>query len=306
MQIGLHLHAFNSTTGIMPGTFSGVLDLCQWAEQVGFSFVSVQDHLVAYPNTASRTTPLPDVWSTLSAIAALTRRIRLLPLVVNTATTHAVKLAQRAATLDLISDGRALLGLGIGGYLPDHLALGAVPGNIDDRSLRLGETVGVLNALWPGESVSYHGEYFSFDDHILAPAPTHPLQILIAGYSRSVRAVVAEHADFSNFSMVDVQRFRSLVARTDVQRRASDKHANAIRHTLLERIIVRETDREAEAAWQAKGAHGHRGVCGAPDTVIAALAGLEDAGASVVFAIFPDPISRSLFARWVLPTLLAF
>ena len=155
--------------------------MAEVAEEAGLDSVWVGDSLTAKP----RLEPL----TTLGAVAARTRRLRLGTAVLLAGLRHPVLLAQAVATLDIISRGRAVLGVGIGGAFTDDqrrewLAAGVSPSR---RAGRLEETVEIVNRLGSGESVIFDGRNFSLDSVVMSPRPAQEsgVPILMACHWRA-------------------------------------------------------------------------------------------------------------------------
>lgn len=168
-------------TGDEPGDFDSVLALARAAEEGGLDSVWVGDSLTAKP----RLEPL----STLAAVAARTTRVRLGTAVLLAALRQPVLLAHAAATVDFISGGRLVLGVGVGGAFNDaqrqewHHA-GVEPSH---RARRLEEIVTVVKQLTRGERVSFHGRHFDLDSVEILPRSPQPngVPLLLACHWRA-------------------------------------------------------------------------------------------------------------------------
>ena len=139
---------------------------------------------------------LPDPLIVLGGLATATSRVRLGTGVLLGALRQPVLLAHSLATLDRLSGGRLIVGLGAGANAPDsrrQFAAAGVP--FDTRITRLTETITVLRALWSGKPVSHAGHHFAFEDVTLSPAPSTPPPIWLAGASPGDLRRVATLAD---------------------------------------------------------------------------------------------------------------
>ena len=146
------------TFGVIPGhdPSGDVLGTAEMAEALGFDSVWVGDHLLWY-------VPSPDPAVILGALAARTERVRLGTAVYLAALRNPVAVAKMGATLDHLSDGRFVLGVGIGGENPAEFAAANVP--LRQRSGRLDETVEVCRRLWTGrEPVTHDGRFLQLQD----------------------------------------------------------------------------------------------------------------------------------------------
>jgi probable F420-dependent oxidoreductase len=139
-----------------------ILDLVRLAETLGFDSAWVSEH------HGSGDGYMPSLLPTLAAFAAATERIKLGTGVVLTPFHHPLRLAEDAATVDLISGGRLILGLGLA-WRDEEFRMFGVP--VKERVLRTVETVEILRRAWSGERFSFEGKVFSFDRVQVTPAP---------------------------------------------------------------------------------------------------------------------------------------
>ena len=169
--------------------------------------------------------PTLECWTTLSALAAETERIRLIPMVLANLYRHPATLAKMAATLDVISGGRLVLGIGAGGGEGDHKAYGLPYPSTPERVAMVGEAVQVIRLLWSGERVSFEGNHYRLDNALCDPAPVQQPgpPILIGGHGeRHLLRVAAAHADITNMS-ADMG-----IAEHEAKRRVLDAHCLAV------------------------------------------------------------------------------
>lgn len=168
-------------------------DLAVTADRLGFESVWIPEHLVfatdlstaTYPGTAepgiAPGTPLYDAPSYLCALAAVTTRIRLGTAVYLFGLRHPFITARAFATLDQISAGRAVVGVGSGWYEGEWQAAG-VP--FASRGRRLDEALDVARRLWTEPAVEHHGEFFDFPEVAFEPKPVQsPLPVVVGGES---------------------------------------------------------------------------------------------------------------------------
>jgi len=147
-----------------------VARLAAAAEEAGWDGVFVWDH-IAYRAPVQA---LADPWVTLAAIACATQHVRLGPMVTPVPRRRPVKLAREVATLDRLSDGRLVLGVGIGGDGSGELS--ATGEQLEDRvrGAMLDEALAVLRAAWTGRQVDHRGEHYIVDGLTLLPTPVQP------------------------------------------------------------------------------------------------------------------------------------
>jgi probable F420-dependent oxidoreductase len=169
------------------------------AEAEGFYSVSINDHFFSPFGTPE--TPQIECFTTLTAIAATTRHVRIGPSVAAASFRHPPMLAKIASTLDQVSGGRLILGLGAGWLREEYDAHGYPYPSNAERIAQLAEVIAVLKAMWTEEEPSYHGRYFSVDKAYANPRPLqkpHP-PIMIGGAGSKLLEVAAAHADIMNF-----------------------------------------------------------------------------------------------------------
>ena len=143
------------------------LDLARQAEAVGFDSIWVGDHLI-YDLPDGATRGPYEAWSTLAAIAAVTERVEIGPLVASTGFHAPAMLAKQAATVDAISQGRLIVGLGAGWNRREFDAFGFP---YDRRVSRFAEALAVIAPLLREGRTTYHGEFYDVDDCVLDPRP---------------------------------------------------------------------------------------------------------------------------------------
>jgi alkanesulfonate monooxygenase SsuD/methylene tetrahydromethanopterin reductase-like flavin-dependent oxidoreductase (luciferase family) len=140
--------------------------------------------------------PMLECWTTLSAIAAVTRRVRLGPLVLGNTYRRPAVVANMAASLDQVSDGRVLLGLGAGWQRSEHFAYGIDLPAAAPRIAALDEACVVIRRLLDDEVASFTGTYYRLDDARCEPKPVQArLPLLIGGSGPRLLTVAARHAD---------------------------------------------------------------------------------------------------------------
>ena len=162
------------------------------AEEAGFDFAVISDHYFPWLDSQGHS---PYAWSVLGAAAQATDRIPLMTYVTCPIRRyHPAVVAQKAATVQLLADGRFMLGLGAGENLNEHVVGGHWP-IAPLRHEMLGEAVEIIRALWTGETVTYRGEHFDVESARVwdLPETAPPIGIAVSGPS-SCR-LAGNHAD---------------------------------------------------------------------------------------------------------------
>ncbi len=165
-------------------TVEDLVAIARRADELGFGFVGVCDH-VAIPDNeyaANMTTTWYDTIATLSYLAAHTTRTRLLSVVWVAAYRHPLITAKAFGTLDHLSGGRAILGVGAGHVEAEFDALGV---DFRTRGRRLDETLAAVRGAFTDAYVTHDGEFFSYSDVGIAPQPAEELPIWIGGAGKA-------------------------------------------------------------------------------------------------------------------------
>lgn len=171
------------------------------AEENGFDTLFVMDHFWQLPMIGPPELPMLEGYSLLAALAARTRRARLGTLVTGVTYRNPALLAKTVTTLDVISGGRAVLGIGAAWYEEEHRGLGFEFPSVRERFERLEEALIICKAMFTEERPSFTGRHYRIEGALNVPRPITPggPPILVggSGEKRTLR-LVAEHADASN------------------------------------------------------------------------------------------------------------
>jgi probable F420-dependent oxidoreductase len=170
------------------------VSMARAAEDVGFDSIWLGDHLVYRDDGLPERGPW-EVWTLLAGLAAVTERVRLGPLVACTAFHPPAVLAKMAATVDEVSGGRLVLGLGAGWNEPDFRAFG-LP--FDRRASRFEEAFEIVRTLLAGERVTFSGSYYEVDDAVLLPRPSRTPPLMIGSTGERVLRATLPHVDVWN------------------------------------------------------------------------------------------------------------
>jgi F420-dependent oxidoreductase-like protein len=175
--------------------FEDVREIARHAEATGWDGLWLADHFM--PDAEDTSVPWPESWTTLAGLAASVPRIRLGTLVTGNTYRHPAVLAKMAATVDHISGGRVVLGLGAGWQENEHRQYGIEFGTIRERLARLEEACQVVKRLYTEKSASFSGRYYQLEAASLEPKPVQsPLPLLIGGGGEKVTLrITARYAD---------------------------------------------------------------------------------------------------------------
>jgi probable F420-dependent oxidoreductase len=170
------------------------LAMARTAEAVGFDSIWLGDHLLYRGDGRGERGPW-EAWTMLSALAAATERIRLGPLVASVAFHAPALLAKMAATVDEVSGGRLVLGLGAGWNETEFRAFGFP---FDHRVDRFEEAFTIVRGLLAGDRVTFHGRYHQVDDVVLLPRPSRRPRLMIGSTGERMLRVSLPHVDAWN------------------------------------------------------------------------------------------------------------
>ena len=195
MRIGVTLPlSEGDTTDRHVPTFGETVAFAQYAEQVGLDSVWVFDHLMfRFPNVPQE--GVREAWTTLAGIAALVPRVELGSLVMCSSFRNPALMAKMAATLDDLSGGRVILGLGSGWHDPEYAAFGFP---IDHKVGRFSEDLEIAARLLKGERLTINGAWRQLTDAELVPPPVRRVPILVAAKGARMLHLTATWADAWN------------------------------------------------------------------------------------------------------------
>ena len=258
------------------------------AEDVGFDSIWVGDHLLYRDDGREERGPW-DVWSLLSALAAVTHRVRLGPLVACTAYCSPGLLARRAAAVQEISGGRLTLGLGAGWNETEFHAFG-LP--FDHRASRFCESFEIIRRLLTGERVTMTGRFHVVHDAVLLPAPAVAPLLMVGSTGQRVLQAALAHADVWNI-------WHDWYGNTpEGFARENDRISKIVRDAGREPLDVTRSATVFVAVGDATGDRPHArnsaAVTGDPETIVAQLATFAEAGVQEAILVVSPIAERSI------------
>ncbi len=174
-----------------------LLEQARVAEDTGWYGIWLADHYM--PNTGDTTPARGDAyecWALIPALAAVTNRVRIGTLVSPTSVHHPALLAKRASTVDQLSGGRMVLGLGAGWQINEHHAYGIELEPPGKRVSRFEESIQIVRSMLSQDSTTFHGACYDITDAPCDPKPVQsPLPILVGTRSPRMLRITARHAD---------------------------------------------------------------------------------------------------------------
>ncbi|MCA2214829.1 LLM class F420-dependent oxidoreductase [Jidongwangia harbinensis] len=209
MKLGLHISDFTWPDG--PARLAPVLaDIASAADETGFDRISVMDHLWQISAFGPPEHEMLEAYTTLGFLAAHTRRAKLLTMVTGVVYREPGLLAKAVTTLDVLSGGRAMLGIGAAWNDDESRGLGLLFPPTAERFERLEEALRICRQMFDGDETPFQGRHYRLDRPLNSPAPLsrpRPPILIGGGGEKKTLRLVAQYADACNlFGGVDVVR----------------------------------------------------------------------------------------------------
>jgi len=236
MRIGLQIPSF-TWSGSPASIRTKLADVARTAEDAGFHSVWVMDHFFQIPIVGPAEQEMLEGYAALSYLAAVTERVKLGTLVTGVTYRHPGVLAKTVTTLDVLSGGRAYLGIGAAWFDREHHGLGVPFPPLGERFERLEEALRIVKQFWSGEARPFAGKHYQLAETLGSPPPVarpHP-PILIGGMGeKKTLRLVARYADACNlFAYAGAP---ALAEKLDVLRRHCD--AEGRRYDAIEKTTL--------------------------------------------------------------------
>ena len=200
MRIGLQVPSFTWPDG-SDGIGPKLAEIGRTADQAGFASLWVMDHFFQIEYIGPAEDPMLEGYSALSYLAGVTERVKLGTLVTGVIYRYPGILVKTATTLDVLSGGRAYLGIGAGWFEREARALGVPFPSTKDRFEQLEETLQIAHQMWSGEVAPYRGAHYHLEEALNSPQalsrPHPPVMIGGMGERKTLR-LVAQYADSCN------------------------------------------------------------------------------------------------------------
>jgi F420-dependent oxidoreductase-like protein len=281
------------------------------ADDLGFHAIHFIDHLLAIPDPER---DILEAWTTMTACAALTRRVRVSANVLCNSFRSPALLAKMGATLDVISGGRFELAIGAGWHEPEYQGYGfdfASPGT---RIAQLGEAIAIIKALWTGERVDFDGRHYRLRGGICRPRPLQsprpPIVVGGAGEQKMLR-LVAQEADIWNCSAGNYAQLDRKIAVLREHCGAIGRDVGTLELSLQDLVVIAPTDAALRAPLEDArkrlaffGDVDQIATVGTPDRCIDTIRKKIDQGITYFVCLFTDggqPDTVRLFGERVLP-----
>jgi F420-dependent oxidoreductase-like protein len=221
MKFGITIPRFLAPGGVT-GIAPQLAGIARDADQAGLDSLWVMDHFFQIPTVGEAEEPMLEGYSTLAYVAGLTERISLGTLVTGVTYRHPGLLIKTVTTLDVLSGGRAWLGIGAGWYEREHLGLGVPFPPVSERFERLEETLQIAQQMWSGVVGPYEGKHYQLSETLGQPMPLsspRPRIMIGGGGEQKTLRLVARYADACNlFAAPGEEGLATLSHKLDVLR----------------------------------------------------------------------------------------
>ena len=248
---GLHLPNL-TFPGIAPeGLFEHVVGLARAAEAAGFDLVTVMDHFYQIGGVGPEENNMLEAYSTLAGLAARTERAHLGTLVSGVTYRNPALLAKTVTTLDVISGGRAVLGLGAAWNESEHRGYGFDFPPIGERMDRLDEALTICRLMFTEERPSFEGKHYQVEQALNHPRPIQPggPKILVGGGGeRRTLLIAAKHADMTHWFAGSLEVLRHKTEVLEAHCETVGRDPTTITKTMGAPILPVASERDAKAA----------------------------------------------------------
>jgi F420-dependent oxidoreductase-like protein len=198
IKLGLQIPNFSYGTGVAE-LFPTVIAQAQEAEAAGFDSVFVMDHFYQLPGLGTPDQPMLEAYTALGGLATATQRVQLGTLVTGNTYRNPTLLAKAITTLDVISQGRAILGIGTGWFELEHDQLGFEFGTFTDRFNKLNEALQIVLPMLRGERPTFEGKYYRAQEAMANPRFRDHIPLMIGGSGeKKTIPLAAKHFDHLN------------------------------------------------------------------------------------------------------------
>ena len=294
MRFGLQIPNFTFDAPVEQ-TFDEIVALARAAEETGFESVWVMDHFYQLPPLGGPAMPMLEAYTLLGGLAARTERVKLGTLVTGVTYRNPALLGKEIVTLDVMSKGRAIAGIGAAWFDVEHTAFGVDFPGARERLDRLEEAAQILRGMFTQESFTFDGTYYRTHELRTVPAPVTPggppIMIGGGGEKRTLK-LVAQYADMCNFQGSPEVTARKIdVLRSHCE--AVGRDPNDVTITRMSTMFITDSDEQTASTKEflvgAAGAEAAAGYqVGTEDEIVDQIAELAKMG--VEYFIFNMPM----------------
>ncbi|HZK73286.1 MAG TPA: LLM class F420-dependent oxidoreductase [Clostridia bacterium] len=247
---GFHMPSFTFDGVPDNQLFDAVVANAKAAEAAGFDLVTVMDHFYQIGGIGPETEPMLEAYSTLAAIAAHTTRIRLATLVTGVTYRNPALLAKMVTTLDVISKGRAVLGIGAAWNESEHAGYGFEFPPIGERMDRLDEALTIAKLMFTQERPSFEGKHYRIERALNSPRPIQPggPKVLVGGSGeKRTLKILARHGDIGHWFFGPVEDLKRKKEVFERHCEVEGRDPSTVLLTVGTGVVLVEHERDAEA-----------------------------------------------------------
>jgi F420-dependent oxidoreductase-like protein len=245
------------------GLFPAVIAQAQEAEATGFDTVLVMDHFYQLPTLGEPGEPMLEAYTALGALATATEHVQLSTLVTGNTYRNPTLLAKAVTTLDVVSAGRAILGIGAGWFELEHRQLGFEFGTFTERFEKLEEALEIVVPMLRGERPTFSGKWYHTESAVNEPRYRDHIPIMLGGSGeKKTFRLAARYADHLNI----IASMTELPAKLDAMRQRCneiDRDPSTLETSCLLTVVLDGYDGAADAG----EARGGRALHGTPEQV---------------------------------------
>jgi F420-dependent oxidoreductase-like protein len=218
IKLGLQIPNFSYGTGVEQ-LFPTVIAQAQEAEAAGYDSVFVMDHFYQLPGLGTPDQPMLEAYTALGGLATVTKNVQLGTLVTGNTYRNPALLAKVITTLDVASQGRAILGIGTGWFELEHDSLGYEFGTFTDRLNKLDEALQIILPMLKGDRPTFEGKYYRTKEAMAEPRFRDHIPLMIGGSGeKKTIPLAAKHFDHLNL----IAGFDELAHKVEVKNRACE------------------------------------------------------------------------------------
>ena len=250
LLFGFHMPNYTHPGVPADRLFDRVVEQAKAAEKAGFDLVTVMDLFYQIRGIGPETDPMLESYTTLGALAANTSRVKLGTLVTGVTYRNPAILAKQVTTLDVISKGRAILGLGAAWNEDEHRGYGIEFPTIGVRMDRLDEALKIAKLMFTQDRPSFEGKYYKIDGGLNVPRPVQPggPKILIGGTGeRRTLRLLAQHGDIGHWFAASLDELKRKKQIFEEHCDAVNRDPSEVLLTLGVTLVLAENEKDAAA-----------------------------------------------------------
>ncbi|CCQ13963.1 5,10-methylenetetrahydromethanopterin reductase [Rhodococcus sp. AW25M09] len=245
IRLGYQMPNF-SYDGSVAELFPQVIAQAREAEAAGFDTAFVMDHFYQLPGIGKPDEPMLEAYSALSALATATDTIQLSALVTGNTYRNPAILAKTVTTLDVVSGGRAILGIGAGWYELEHQSFGLEFGTFTDRFERLDEALQIIEPMLRGQRPTFDGLWYQVENAMNEPRIRDDLPIMLGGGGeKKTFGLAAQFADHLNI-ICDAKELPRKLAAVQARCEEVDRDPKDLETSFLTFVIIDEDGDKAK------------------------------------------------------------